>query len=40
MLTAADNDLLCRVEPGTPMGAMFSEYWWPVLRCAEAPGRR
>jgi phthalate 4,5-dioxygenase len=32
MLSAADNELLCRVGPGTPMGAMFSEYWWPVLR--------
>jgi phthalate 4,5-dioxygenase len=32
MLSAADNDLLCRVDPGTAMGEMLQEYWWPVLR--------
>jgi phthalate 4,5-dioxygenase len=32
MLTTAENELMCRVEPGTPMGAMLSEYWWPVVR--------
>src|SRR5690606_23196953 len=31
-LTAKNNDLLSRVGPGTPMGAMLREYWWPVLR--------
>jgi phthalate 4,5-dioxygenase oxygenase subunit len=32
MLTAKNNELLCRVGPSTPLGAMFREYWWPVLR--------
>jgi phenylpropionate dioxygenase-like ring-hydroxylating dioxygenase large terminal subunit len=32
MLSEADNELLCRVGPGTAMGAMLREYWWPVLR--------
>jgi phenylpropionate dioxygenase-like ring-hydroxylating dioxygenase large terminal subunit len=32
MLSRKDNELLCRVGPGTPMGAMLREYWWPVLR--------
>jgi phthalate 4,5-dioxygenase len=31
-LTAEENELMCRVNPGAPMGAMLSEYWWPVLR--------
>ena len=34
MLSAADNDILCRVGPGTPMGAMLREYWIPAL-CPE-----
>ncbi len=25
-----DNDFLCRVGPGTPMGEALSRYWWPV----------
>jgi phenylpropionate dioxygenase-like ring-hydroxylating dioxygenase large terminal subunit len=32
MLTPADNELLTQTGPGTPMGAMLREYWWPVLR--------
>lgn len=32
MLSQADNELLCRVGPGTAMGTMLREYWWPVLR--------
>ena len=31
-LTAEENELMCRVNPGSPMGDMLSEYWWPVLR--------
>jgi len=30
--TTEENDLMCRVGPGSPMGAMLAEYWWPVLR--------
>ena len=31
MLSAADNELMCRVGPGTPMGNMLREYWIPAL---------
>jgi phthalate 4,5-dioxygenase len=31
MLTREDNDLLCRVGPGTPMGALMREYWIPAM---------
>jgi nitrite reductase/ring-hydroxylating ferredoxin subunit len=29
MLHADDNDLMCRVGPGTPMGDLLREYWIP-----------
>jgi phthalate 4,5-dioxygenase oxygenase subunit len=32
VLTREDNELLCRVGPGTPMGEMLREYWIPALR--------
>lgn len=32
MLPKKDNEILTRVGPGTPMGEMLREYWWPVLR--------
>src|SRR6266700_32393 len=31
MLSAADNELMCRVGPETPMGNMLREYWIPAL---------
>src|SRR5215216_4536017 len=31
MLSKEDNELLCRVGPGTPMGNLLREYWMPVL---------
>ncbi len=37
MLTAEDNELLCRVGPGTPMGEMFRRYWIPALLSEEIP---
>jgi phthalate 4,5-dioxygenase len=37
MLSAADNALLCRVGPGTPMGKVFREYWIPAVRSDELP---
>ena len=42
MLTAADNDLLTRVGPGTPMGRLLREFWFPVLPSMELeePGCR
>ena len=37
MLSQADNDLLCRVGPGTLMGNLFREYWLPALQSGELP---
>src|SRR6185436_17685535 len=37
MLSAADNEYLCRVGPGTPMGKVFREYWIPAVRSDELP---
>ena len=31
MLTAEENSMLCRVGPGTQMGAMMRRYWLPLL---------
>src|ERR671910_1182592 len=31
MLSVSDNELMCRVGPGTPMGNMIREYWVPAL---------
>ena len=30
MLTKEENELLCRVGPGTPMGELMRQYWMPV----------
>jgi phthalate 4,5-dioxygenase len=38
MLSREDNDLICRVGPGTPMGALMREYWIPALPSSEFPG--
>jgi len=32
-----DNELLCRVGPGTPMAEMMRRYWQPVLLSADLP---
>lgn len=32
MLTRAENELLCRVGPQTPMGRMLRRYWIPAVR--------
>jgi nitrite reductase/ring-hydroxylating ferredoxin subunit len=37
MLSQADNELLTRVGPGTPMGEMMRNYWVPALPSAEFP---
>ena len=31
MLSHEQNELICRVGPGTPMGAVLREYWMPAL---------
>jgi phenylpropionate dioxygenase-like ring-hydroxylating dioxygenase large terminal subunit len=41
MLSAADNELLTQVDPGTPMGGLMREFWIPAIRSdelAEADG--
>ena len=37
MLSAEDNDLICRVGRGTPMGELMRQYWVPALRSDELP---
>jgi phthalate 4,5-dioxygenase len=37
MLSKADNELLTRLGPGTPMGEMIRQYWIPVLLSEELP---
>jgi phenylpropionate dioxygenase-like ring-hydroxylating dioxygenase large terminal subunit len=38
MLSTADNELLTRVGPGTPMGRFMREYWMPAMLSSELPG--
>ncbi|HEY1291527.1 MAG TPA: Rieske 2Fe-2S domain-containing protein [Chloroflexota bacterium] len=35
MLSREENELLCRVGPGTPMGALFRRYWLPIMHTGE-----
>jgi phenylpropionate dioxygenase-like ring-hydroxylating dioxygenase large terminal subunit len=35
MLSEKDNDYLCRIGPGTPMGNLMREYWLPAIRSDE-----
>jgi phenylpropionate dioxygenase-like ring-hydroxylating dioxygenase large terminal subunit len=37
MLSKEDNELLCRVGPGTPMGELMRQYWIPAIRADELP---
>src|SRR5688500_8000219 len=37
MLTKEDNELMCRVGPGTPMGETLRQYWHPILLSTELP---
>ena len=37
MLNVEDNDILCRVGPGTPMGNLLRRYWMPALLSSELP---
>ena len=36
-LSKEDNELLTRVGPGTPMGALFRRFWTPLLLADELP---
>ncbi|GAC1315613.1 MAG: Rieske 2Fe-2S domain-containing protein [Chloroflexota bacterium] len=44
MLSNQDNELVCRVGPGTPMGRLMREYWIPLLQTddieADGPPQR
>jgi len=35
MLSKEDNELLCRVGPGTPMGKLMRQYWIPAFVSSE-----
>ena len=35
MLSKKDNDVLCRVGPGTPMGNLMRQYWLPAFISSE-----
>src|SRR5687767_1196057 len=37
MLSVQDNELMCRVGPGTPMGDLMRQYWIPALISSELP---
>ena len=37
MLTREDNEILCRVGPGTLMGNLLRRYWTPALLSSEVP---
>ena len=39
MLSREDNELLCRVGPGTPMGDLMRQYWVPAALSTELPAR-
>lgn len=30
MLSKEENELLCRVGPGTPTNSLMKEFWFPV----------
>ena len=37
MLSRDDNELLCRVGPGMPMGNLMRQFWLPCLKTSELP---
>jgi phthalate 4,5-dioxygenase len=37
MLPKEDNEILCRVGPGTPMGNLLRQYWFPAIPSFELP---
>ena len=39
MLSREDNELLCRIGPGTPMGNLMRQYWVPAALSSELPSR-
>src|SRR3954453_21164641 len=37
MLSREDNELICRVGPGTAMGNLMRQYWLPAMLSSELP---
>src|SRR4051794_27155725 len=37
MLSKIDNEAVCRVGPGTPVGQLMREYWVPAMLSSELP---
>src|SRR5262245_29158124 len=37
MLSTRDNETMCRVGAGTPMGELMRQYWLPALMSSELP---
>ena len=37
MLSSEDNELLCRVGSGTPMGDLMRQYWIPACSPVSCP---
>ncbi|MFN0070990.1 MAG: Rieske 2Fe-2S domain-containing protein [Chloroflexota bacterium] len=37
MLSPVDNDIMCRVSSGTPMGSLLRTFWMPALLSRELP---
>src|SRR5688572_27638623 len=37
MLSLKENEYLCRIGPGTPMGNLMRQYWLPAIRSDELP---
>ncbi len=37
MLTTEENEVLCRVGPGTPMGKVLRRYWTPAFQAGDLP---
>ncbi|WP_051342095.1 Rieske 2Fe-2S domain-containing protein [Pseudonocardia spinosispora] len=37
MLSTEENEYLCRIGPGTPMGALLRRYWTPICLSSDVP---
>src|SRR5205823_2962594 len=37
MLPKEENEILCRVGPGTPMGDLLRQFWFPAMPSYELP---
>ena len=37
MLTPEENEVLCRIGPGTPMGEVLRRFWTPAFQLGDLP---